>query len=173
MATYMIILRIVHILAGILWAGWAFGLVAFIEPASRAAGPEGGKFMQALVGKTRLVQAMTVAPLLVILTGLLMYWPVSGGLSGRWIVSGPGVALTIGSLAGIVAYITGLMINRPAAERMAALSREMQSVAGSPSPNQIAELRARQKQLSKGGLYAAILLVISVIGMSSAQYLHL
>jgi hypothetical protein len=172
MNVYMIILRVIHIFAGVLWAGWAFAMVGFIEPASRAAGPEGGKFMQTLTGKTKLIQTMLVAPLLVILTGLLLYWPVSGGLSGRWIVSGPGLALTIGSFAGILAFVSGFVINRPAAERLATLSREMQSAGKPPSPEQMAELRAQQERLSKGGLYSAILLAVSVIGMSVARFLY-
>ncbi len=171
MDVYMLILRLAHIFAGVLWAGWAFAQLAFIEPAARAAGPEGGKFMQALTGKTKLLQTMLVAPLLVILTGLLLYWRVSGGLSGRWIVSAPGLALTIGSLAGILAFVTGLAISRPAAERLAALAREMQAAGVPPSPEQIGELRAQQQQLSKGGLYGATLLAVSVIGMSVARYL--
>ncbi len=171
MVVYMVILRVIHILAGVLWAGWAFSLVGFIDPASRAAGPEGGKFIQTLTGKTKIIQTMFWAPLLVIFTGLLMYWPASGGLSGRWIVSGPGLAFTIGGLAGILAFVSGLVINRPAAERLATLSREMQSAGKPPSPEQMAELRVQQEQLSRGGVYAAILLAVSVIGMSVAALL--
>jgi hypothetical protein len=168
MYAYMIILRLIHILAGVLWAGWAFVSVAFIEPATRAAGPEGGKFMQVLTGKTKLLQTMLAAPLLVIFTGVLMYWQVSGGLSGLWLVSPSGLALTIGSLAGILAFILGLGISRPAAERLAALSREMQSAGGPPSSDQMAEQRVQQQRLAMGGLYGAILLAVSVIGMALA-----
>lgn len=168
MDVYMFSLRLIHILAGVLWAGWAFVSVAFIEPAAQAAGPEGGKFMQVLSLKTKLIPAMLAAPLLVIFTGVLMYWQVSSGLSGAWLVSPPGLALTVGSLAGILAFVVGFTINRPAADRMAALSREMQSASGPPGANQMAELRAQQRQLSIGGLYGAILLVIAVIGMASA-----
>ena len=168
MDVYAIILRLVHILAGVLWAGWAFVSVAFIEPATRAAGPEGGKFMQALTGKTKLLQTMLAAPLLVIITGVLMYWQESGGLSSSWLVSPPGLALTISSLAGILAFVLGLAINRPAAERLAGLSRAMQSAGGPPSSEQMAELRAQQRRLSMGGLYGALLLAIAVIGMALA-----
>ncbi|HZY44153.1 MAG TPA: hypothetical protein VFF70_05310 [Anaerolineae bacterium] len=168
MDVYMIILRVIHILAGVLWAGWAFVSVAFIEPATRAVGPEGGKFMQALSGKTKLIPAMLISPLLVIITGVLMYWKVSDGLSGSWLGSPAGLALTIGSLAGILAFVLGFVINRPAAEHMAALSREMQSAGKPPSPEQMAELRAQQQRLSKGGWYGAILLGIAVIGMALA-----
>ena len=171
MDVYMVILRVIHILAGVLWAGWAFVMVGFIEPASKAAGPEGGKFMQALTGKTRLLQTMLVAPPLVIITGVLLYWQVSGRLNGSWILSPAGLAMTIGSLAGILGFVVGLTISRPAAERLAALSKEMQSAGGPPSPEQLGQLRALQQQLSKGGRYSAILLAISVIGMAAARYL--
>ena len=171
MDVYMVILRVIHIFAGVVWAGWAFVLVAFIEPASRAAGPEGVKFVQTLTGKTKLLQTMLVAPLLVILTGVLLYWPVSGRLSGPWIVSAAGLALTIGSLAGILGFVTGLAISRPAAQRLAALSKEIQSAGGPPSQGLIGQLRVQQQQLSKGGQYGAILLAVSVIGMAAARYL--
>lgn len=171
MDVYMVVLRLIHIVAGVLWAGWSFSLVLFVEPAARIAGPEGGKFMQTMAGKTRIVQILAAAPGLVILSGVLMYYRVSGGLNPGWVTSGPGLALTIGALAAIAAFISGMVINRPAAQRMAVLSREMQSAGGPPSPAQLAELRAQQERLSQGGLYAAILLLIAVIGMSIAEYL--
>jgi small-conductance mechanosensitive channel len=171
MDVYMVILRVVHIFAGVLWAGWAFAMVGFIEPASKAAGPEGPRFMQTLTGKTKLLQTMLVAPLLVIFTGLLMYWPASGGLSGRWLVSGAGLAVTIKSLAGILAFVSGLVISRPAAERLAALSKEVQSAGKPPSPQQLGQLRVQGEQLSRGGLYSAILLGITVVGASVARFL--
>ena len=171
MDIYMVTLRVIHIFAGVVWAGWVFALVGFIQPASQASGPEGAKFMQALSGKTKIIQTMLVAPLLVVLTGLLLYWRMSGRISWAWIVSGPGLSLTIGSLAGGLAYVIGHAISRPAARRMAELSMEMQSAGGTPSPEQMAALSAQQKRLSRGGLYAAILLAISVIGMAAARFL--
>ena len=165
MDVYMTSLRLIHIFSGILWAGWTWALLAFVAPASQAAGPEGGKFMQALAGKTKVTQAMLVAPLLVVLTGLLMYWQVSGQLSGTWLVSRSGLSLTVGGLAGIVAFVLGLVMISPAGNRLAALMREIQSSGGPPSAKQQAELRAIQERIAKGGLYVAVLLVITVIGM--------
>ena len=171
MDIYMTILRLVHIFAGILWAGWSWALATFVLPASQAAGPEGGKFMQTLTGKTKLTQTMFVAPLLVVLTGVLMYWQVSGHLSGPWLASPPGIALTIGAAAGILAFVLGLVMISPAAQRLGTLSRQVQSSGAPPSPAQQAELRAIQQRIVNGGRYVAILLVIAVIGMSVARYL--
>ncbi|MGE5138202.1 MAG: hypothetical protein ACM3JD_01960 [Rudaea sp.] len=168
MDLYMAILRLIHIFSGILWAGWTWSLLAFVAPASQAAGPEGGKFMQALTGKTRVTQAMMVSPPLVVLTGLLMYWQVSGGLSGAWLVSGSGLLLTVAGLAGIVAFVLGLVMIGPAANRLTALGGEIRSSGGPPSASQQAELRAIQERIARGGLYVAVLLVITVIGMALA-----
>jgi hypothetical protein len=165
---YLVILRVIHILAGVLWAGWAFASAGFVEPAARAAGPEGGKFMQALAAKTKLTQAMLVAPLLVILSGVLIYLQMSGGLSRDWLVSASGLALTLGALAGILAFILGFVMIRPAADHLAALSGRLQMAGGPPKPEQMAELGIVQRQLYRGGWYGAILLVISVIGMALA-----
>lgn len=167
----MAILRLVHIFSGVLWAGWAFSLSAFVEPASRAAGPEGGKFMQSLAGKTRVIPTMAIAPPLASLSGLLIYWRSSGGLDGNWIASGPGLALTLGSLAGILAFVLGLAYNRPIAQRLAELSRQLQTAGGPPSPTQMAALQGHQTRLRKAGLLVAVLLAVTVVTMSVARYL--
>ncbi len=167
----MTVLRLIHICAGVLWAGWAFLSAGFIEPAARAAGPAGVKFMQALMGKTRLVQALTASPILVVLTGLLMYWRVSGNLNVHWLFSPAGLALTVGSLAGIIEFLFGLVYIRPAADKLALISREIESSGGQPSPEQLERLGVQNERLSRGGLYGAVLLAVCVIGMSLPKYL--
>ncbi|GAB4531562.1 MAG: hypothetical protein Kow0063_10990 [Anaerolineae bacterium] len=165
MSLYFTLLRLIHIFGGILWAGWAFILPAFIEPASKGAGPEGGKFMQALASKTKILPAMTIAPLLVILSGVLMYWPLSGGLNGQWLVSPRGLWLTLGALAGILAFFFGFAVNRPTAQRIATLSREIATADGPPRPEQLADLQRQQERLSKAGVVSAVLLGVTVLGM--------
>jgi uncharacterized membrane protein len=44
-----IILRLIHILAGIFWVGTAFLLAGFLAPTLRATGSEGGRFMRHLM----------------------------------------------------------------------------------------------------------------------------
>ena len=45
MNIYMIILRLIHILAGIFWVGTAFFFVLFFEPTLKTSGPAGGTVM--------------------------------------------------------------------------------------------------------------------------------
>ena len=100
----MILLRLVHIGAGVFWAGAAVMIAAFVEPAVKESGPEGGRFMQRLVRGQRLSTYMSLSSLATALSGLILYWPVSGHLSVQWLTSGPGLTLTIGSVAGLLAF---------------------------------------------------------------------
>src|SRR5690242_21394863 len=48
------LLRLIHILAGIFWAGTAFMVAGYLVPAARARGREGGLFLQEDRKSTRL-----------------------------------------------------------------------------------------------------------------------
>lgn len=95
---YLISLRLVHMVAGVFWAGAAFTLAGFVEPTVRAAGPEGGRFMQRLAEHSRFSFFMSLSSLLTTGTGLLLYWPASAGLQVGWIASSTGRAFTVGGV---------------------------------------------------------------------------
>src|SRR2546428_10029134 len=57
----MILLRVIHILSGVFWAGATFFLVGFLQPVVAASGPEGGRLMQRLTSQKRFQMAMPVA----------------------------------------------------------------------------------------------------------------
>jgi hypothetical protein len=172
MSVYMVLLRLVHIGAGVFWAGAAVMVAAFIEPAVRASGPEGGRFMRRLVEQQRFSFFMSLAALLTALSGILLYWPVSGHLSLAWITSGPGLTLTIGSVAGLSAFAIGTAVNGPTARQIAAVGQEMQAAGGPPGPAQLETMRTLQARLRKAGVVDALLLAIAVAGMAIASYVR-
>jgi hypothetical protein len=51
MDTYMVVLRIVHILAGVFWVGAALTTILFLQSTAREVGPAAGPFMAHLAGK--------------------------------------------------------------------------------------------------------------------------
>ncbi len=77
MATLIPILRFLHIAAAIFWAGSSFFTVFFLEPTVRSLGPDGGKFMQRLIGGARFSLAISLAATITVLAGLAMYFPVT------------------------------------------------------------------------------------------------
>ncbi len=172
MTTYLIVLRIVHILSGSFWAGSAFMLAGYVSPIAQAGGPEGSSFMRHLMGRTRFLTAIAVAAGLTTLTGILLYWPASGNRpSLDWILTGRGLALSIGGVAGVAATIVAGSVQGRAGRRLVSLGDRLQGSGGPSSPEQAAEVDQLQTTLARSGILIAILLVISILGMASAQYL--
>ncbi|MBM2843609.1 MAG: putative rane protein, partial [Anaerolineales bacterium] len=113
MLTLLLVLRVIHILGGVFWAGSSFLMTGFIEPTVRAAGDDGRRFMQRFNATSRFSTLIAAAAGSTVLAGLWLMWIVSGG-SEAFFQTGRGLGLTIGMLAGIIAFILGfVMQNRP------------------------------------------------------------
>lgn len=167
----MVVLRIVHILAGVFWVGAALTTLLFIQPAARELGPAAGPFMMHLAGRKRLIDFVLSAGVLTVLAGLLMYWRVSGGLEPDWIGSAPGVALTVGALCAIAALAIGGSIVRPTIRANLAIGREVAADGGPPTPEQAAQLQVLQRRGIAAGKAIVPLLIVAVVTMAAARYL--
>ena len=51
------------------------------------------------------------------------------------------------------------------------ISREIQAQGAPPTPARQAELAAQQERLAQGALWTAVLLMLTLLGMSAAEYL--
>jgi uncharacterized membrane protein len=168
---YVILLRIIHIFSGVFWAGGTFFLVGAITPAVRFAGPDGGKFMQHVARQGRVSRVQAIAAGLTVVAGLLLYWRTSGHLNGAWITSGPGLALTIGGGAGILAAVYGVVFVGGTTNRMGRLAQEIHDSGGPPAPEKMAQVQQLGAQLGSTAMTTAGLLVIALLGMATSQYL--
>ncbi len=171
MDTYMVVLRVVHILAGVFWVGAALTALLFIQPTARELGPAAGPFMMHLAGRKRLIDYVLSAAGLTVLAGLLMYWRVTGGLDLDVIGSAYGISLTIGALCAIAALAIGGSIVRPGIMATLAIGREVAASGGAPTPEQAAQMQAIQRRSIAAGKAIVPLLIVAVIGMAAARYL--
>ncbi len=169
MAVLVILLRLVHIFAGVAWAGAAFFVGSVISPMAQD-DQSVQQFMQKLNSRSRFHPYMGAAATLTFLSGFVLYWILSG-FRGSFITSGRGLILTIGSLAGTIAWVLGFINQQPTGKRMQALSEEMAATGGPPQPDQITEMKALADKLSNDGIISTILVSISLIGMSISQYI--
>ena len=168
----MILLRLIHILAGVFWAGAAFFVATILLPSIKAAGPAGGPVMREVVGVRKFPVVASIAGLLTILSGGWMYWhniSVSQGKS--WAGSVPGMTYGVGALAAIVTMALAGMIMAPTAKKVGALADAMAAAGGPPSPAQVAEMQTLQARLQFGTRLGAFFLCITVITMAIARYL--
>jgi uncharacterized membrane protein len=167
---YVIILRLIHIAAGIFWVGAAFVLFLFIQPSVKDLGPEGQRFMGHLAARKRLPTVILSSGLLTVIAGALLYWRVSGGFDVAWIRSGPGIGFTIGALAALITLILGLTLTKPAVDRIGALGQEIARGGGQPTPAQAAEMQRLQARTVALGRVSMVLLAIAVATMATARY---
>ena len=171
MDTYMIVLRIVHIVAGAFWVGSALVVFLFLQPAAQEIGPSASPLLMHLSQKKRLPDITLGAAGLSILAGLLMYWRASDGFNTDWIGSTYGIAITVGALAAIAAVALGASIVRPSMLAAAAIGREVAGSGGPPTPEQAAQIQALQDRVRATGQVIIPLLLFATAAMASAQYL--
>src|SRR5207247_8524995 len=70
---FFIVFRILHIGAGVVWAGSVFFLVMFVQPSAAAIAPAGAPLMAELLGAQRLVDRILIIASVTIVAGLILY----------------------------------------------------------------------------------------------------
>jgi uncharacterized membrane protein len=170
MNTAATILRAIHILCGVYWAGTLFFLVTLLQPSVADAGPEGGKVQQALI-RRRFLEVVPLMAILTIISGIELYRRISGGFRAAWISSGPGMTLTIGVVAALVAFAIGISVLRPSAKKVGPLNQKAQGTPEGPERDAIlAEVGRLRRRMVVGGRTVAALLAIAVVTMAVFRY---
>ena len=169
MAT-LIVLRIVHIFFGVLWAGGVMFMNFMVGPSIAAAGPEGFRVMQEMQ-KRRFFHLILTAAGLTILSGLDLLRRDSGNFSSGWFKSPMGMGLSTGMVAAIVAFLIGLLAIQPAMSRMGALGAQMAQAAPEAKGAISAQMEAVRARLMAFGKVGTMFIVIAVLAMATARYL--
>jgi uncharacterized membrane protein len=164
--TLVMVLRLLHILSGVFWAGSAilFGFV--ISPAISATAEAGQKVLAHLVTKARISATIAYSAILTVLAGGGLYWIDSQGFTSPWQRSGPGVGFGIGGLAALVALVFGLLVGK----NTNILGRVAAEIHGKPSPEQLTRIRAAAKQLGYAGPISSTAVLIALVCMATARY---
>lgn len=172
-SAYMLVFRIVHITAGVLWVGSVFLLSAFVAPAAEAIAPAGAPLMGELLGKRRLVDRIIGLGVITVVGGLFLYWHDWHLFPsfGDWLSSRFGGTLTIGMVSALIALGIGGSITRPNARRLLALGAQVAASGAPPTPEVAAEIGAIQHRLKVAARVGLGFLLFAVLAMSVARYL--
>jgi hypothetical protein len=166
----IVLLRVVHVLCGVFWAGALMFVVTFLEPSIRASGPEGAKVMRALIQR-KYLNVIPILATLTVLSGLWLMWIVSSGFKGAWFASGPGATFTLGSVAGVVALMIGVHVLRPAVLRIGPLAQAAaEAPAGADKDAKMAQVQVLRARAMRSGRWVAVLLAFAVVAMAIARY---
>jgi uncharacterized membrane protein len=172
MDVYPLVLRVVHIGGAVFWAGASWMLAGFVSPAAKQIQPGGPAVMRVIIQKRKLSEVFSLAAVLTVASGLLLYWRLSSGLNPNWLTSGPGLSLSLGAIAGLATLVIGITVNRPVSLKLAELGSQAASSGVQPDPETLAQLGQLQSRLEQAGIWASVLLAISVVAMASAETLY-
>lgn len=168
---YQIILRVVHILVGVFWVGSAIFLFLYLQPSVKELGPTGQQFMGHLVEKKKLPVVILTSAVVTIFAGILLYWRDSNGFDPDWITSATGLAFTVGGVAAILAFVFGLILVKPAMDRMSSIGEAIAMGGGPPTEAQISEMQRLGSRLTLIGQINLLLLIVAVVAMAAARFL--
>lgn len=172
--TMFLLLRITHVLLGVFWAGTIFFSVHYLVPSMRAAGPGAAAVLQGMKQRGYFT-ALPIIAALTLLSGFSLYMErmMAGGpeYAAVWRASGEAMAYNIGAVAGVVAFIIGMVWMRPSALASIRIGEQLKTAAQGPEREALeAELnrvRARSWIALRG---AAAALLVAVLAMAVARY---
>ena len=170
---YSLILRIIHIGDGVIWAGVAIFVSFILSPAAARKGPEGPKAMGMLLAEARYSTVLSITGGLTVLSGILLWLQNTAYFKSiGWAQSPIGIVFTVGAILGLAALIVGGGIAGPAFKKMGQVSAEIAQAGGPPAPEKLSLMAQFQKRLSSASMIGGILLVLTVIAMATARYIH-
>ncbi len=171
MDIYVIVLRLLHIFAGVFWVGAAWMFFFLVQPSVNATMPDSRKFLSYLIAQKRYPLLAAIAAATNVLAGVLLYARDSGGFQLRWIAAPSGLGFTAGALCAITAAVIGIFITRPAAERLVKLGQQIQAGGKPPSSEQAAALQTLQRTLGQSGVWVTVLVTVTLFAMAVSRYL--
>lgn len=166
----MLLLRFVHIVASVCWAGGSFIVFLFVEPTAKALAPTGMQFVQHMVVKQRFSVFMVTSSILTVLSGALLLWQDGSGQWSSWLRTDPGLGFTLGSVAGTIAFFIGMFGVNPRAVRLGKIGGEIQAAGSQPTPEQSAELQKLNGELSILNTQDFAFVAVSLALMATARF---
>lgn len=159
-AIIITILRLSHIIAGVIWVGAGITLSLYFGPALGMSGVDAGKVMRTLYIKVGFDKLMVTVSIVTTVAGVILYAlnPPTGGF---------GIVLGIGALAGLSAFGHGFAVMGKLAREFRALAEE---AGDSPTPEQGKRFGELSGKLMLHGKISMRLGIVAVVFMAGARY---
>ncbi|HEX6845001.1 MAG TPA: hypothetical protein VF235_07800 [Actinomycetota bacterium] len=169
---YLVTLRIVHIVTGVIWVGSLFVVVVFVQPSAATLGSAGAPFMSEL-RRRRFVDVVFLDAVFTVAAGAFLYWHDwrQQPNFGDWIGSSFGAWLTVGAILAIAGLGVAAFVTRPSIVRLVSLGRQVAESGGTPMPETAARIGALQHRLVVAERVSFSLVLLAVVAMASARYL--
>jgi len=171
MRAEFLVLRLVHIIGGIIWVGSGVFAAFFLIPALSANRQVMPAVMEGLQ-KRRVFIIVPTAGLITILAGIRLLWIDSAGFAESYMQTGPGRTFSIGGTAAIIALILQVFVARPAGVKLGQIAAQL---AASPAPTERDRLNAQAERWRGRNMMATLGAVffglLAASAMALARYM--
>lgn len=166
----LLLLRLLHVVTGIMWAGTAMFSAWFVIPSVMEAGPAGGAFMSGML-RRKFNTIIPAVALVTVLSGMWLMWHASGGDMATWSRTWPGRVFSMAGGLAIVAWLIGFFVSKPAGTALAKLSPQLQATTDPAERERLlAEMRPHQMRAFGAIKVIAWLVLLASVGMAVARY---
>ena len=154
--TLVVLMRAIHIVSAVAWAGAVFMVAGVLVPLIRRNGPDLGRVVGIIA--QRVGPVIGGAGVLAVLSGFYLF-----GALHRHDQSPAGLILGAGALAGLLSLAVGLLVARPAGRALAAIN----AGAATEATPHISRLRSRAAASAR---LMAALLALAVLAMATFRF---
>ena len=162
--------RIVHVLLAALWLGSVGLMVLFVMPAHKETGTAAAPMMGAMA-RRGLNAFFGALGGITVLTGLYLYWRLTGGFSPELSATRSAMVFGTGGIAGILAVIiAGAVVGRNAAKMGELGGKAMALPEGSERAGLMTQSAAARDRVIAGGRIVLVLQMIALGCMAIGHY---
>jgi hypothetical protein len=168
--TLLLLMRVLHILLGVFWAGTLIFAATMLMPSVRDTGPEGGKVMLALIRRGY----MTVVPVvafITLLSGIWLYGNLIMTAGPVWASSMSARVYGLGGVAALAAFGVGMVVLRPNGLKLRTMMEALPTTPEGPARAALmADMNAPRARMSAAAPWVAGLLAVTTVCMAVGRY---
>jgi uncharacterized membrane protein len=157
--------RVLHVLLGAAWLGGVILLSFFLTPALQEVGPDAGKVVVALMGR-RLDAYLASLAGLTVLTGLYVYWTITGGFDPEASSTLRAKVIGLGGVLGLVAAVIGGSVVARNMKKSVALMQQAGAADAAARSALMAQAAQCRQKAATGGRIVAVLVILTATLMA-------
>jgi uncharacterized membrane protein len=167
---FLLLLRLLHVVGGVLWVGGVCALAWFVVPTVQLEGEHGVRFASRMMLERKLSQWLSHFAGMAILSGIVLYWRATAGTDGAFARSPAGMVFGVGGTLALAAMVTGLTMGTATGRKMGSMRARLVAESRAPTTEEGAELARLAARNARGARITAVLLVLAAAAMGVARY---
>ena len=165
----LIILRLIHIGAGVFWVGAFYAFFLFVQPAAMSVGPAGQQFMYGLLHR-RFSLILLASAITTVLAGIWLLWLTTDGFRLELLWDMSRLGFTIGGIAAILTLGLGASYVYPRTVLVERVLGASIAAGRPPTDEERAQLMKAGGESRAAGRWVVAGLAIAVFCMATARY---